>query len=56
MPTGFDKAAQTLGVTVDELMQAVESADGRNLGFAKAADTLGVTEEAQRAALPPPPN
>jgi hypothetical protein len=55
-PEGFDEAAQTLGLSVEELMQVLDAAGGPQLDFAQAATALGVTEETLRAVLPPPPS
>lgn len=54
-PPGFDKAAETLGVTEKVLMKAIDDNGGRKLNIAAAAKTLGVTEEALKQALPKPP-
>ncbi|SFR44329.1 YHYH protein [Yoonia tamlensis] len=55
-PEGFDEAAQTLGRSVEELMQVLDAAGGPQLDFGQAATALGVTEDALRSILPPPPN
>ena len=54
MPPGFEQAARTLGVTAEQLMDALGRAAQRP-DFAAAAAKLGVTEDALRAALPSPP-
>ena len=54
MPPGFARAAETLGVEPEVLMEAVRAAGGPRANLAAAAATLGVTEEALREALPPP--
>lgn len=56
MPPGFDAAAETLGVTGEALMQAINDAGGREANLADVAATLGVDEGALRNALPTPPN
>lgn len=56
MPPDFSQAAEALGVTPDDLMQALGDPRSGPPDLAAAAKTLGVTEEALRAALPPPPN
>lgn len=53
VPPGFEEAAQSLGVSLDALMQAVTAAGGPRLDYVAAAAALGVTEERLRAALPP---
>lgn len=56
MPPDFTQAAEALGVTPDELMQALGDPRSGPPDVAAAAKMLGLTEEALRAALPPPPN
>lgn len=51
-PPGFDKAAETLGVSSDDLFAAMREAGGRNADLSAVAQKLGVSEEALRAALP----
>jgi len=51
-PPGFDKAAETLGVSSEDLFTAMREAGGRNADMAVVAQKLGVSEEALRAALP----
>ncbi|MGA9435934.1 MAG: hypothetical protein WBV62_17020, partial [Roseobacter sp.] len=55
-PPDFSQAADALGVTADDLMQALGDPRSGPPDLAAAAKTLGVTEEALRAAMPPPPN
>lgn len=54
-PPGFEQAAETLGVSPEDLASALMQAGGPPPDFAAAATALGVSEEALRAALPPPP-
>ncbi|MEO9653422.1 YHYH protein [Marinomonas sp.] len=54
-PPGFEEAAQTLGVSVDELFQALNDAGGPNADIGQVAKVLGISEEALTAALPQPP-
>lgn len=54
MPPGFEQAAHTLGVTAEQLANAL-GGPGQQTDFAAAAASLGVTEEALRSALPKPP-
>ena len=49
---GFDQAAETLGVSSDDLLTAMREAGGRNADLSVVAQKLGVSEEALRAALP----
>tara|TARA_R110002096_G_scaffold218059_1_gene406194 strand:- start:501 stop:1070 length:570 start_codon:yes stop_codon:yes gene_type:complete len=56
MPPDFSQAAEALGVTSDDLMQALGDPRSGPPDLAAAAKTLGVTEEALRAALPSPLN
>ena len=51
-PPGFDKAAETLGVSSEDLFAAMREAGGRNADLSAVAQKLGVSEEAVRAALP----
>ncbi|WP_376878290.1 YHYH protein [Albirhodobacter sp. R86504] len=53
-PPGFDTAAEDLGVSVDDLMQAL-GGPGQEPDLAKAAAELGVSEDALRAAMPQRP-
>jgi hypothetical protein len=55
LPPGFSDAADNLGVSEQDLMQAIQDAGGRQLDIAKAAEALGVTQDDLRAALPLPP-
>ncbi len=48
----FTEAAESLGITVDELIAAL----GQPPNVENAAATLGVTVDELRAVLPPPPN
>ena len=54
MPPGMDKAAQTLGVTEQELMQALRSSGTGRPDLEKTAATLGVSVQQLRSALPRP--
>jgi hypothetical protein len=54
MPPGFEQAAHTLGVTAEQLMDALGGAAQRP-DFAAAAAKPGVSEDTLRAALPSPP-
>ncbi|MEE3115673.1 MAG: hypothetical protein VX321_06220, partial [Actinomycetota bacterium] len=51
-PPDFTEAAETLGVTMDELLAALGPPPP---DLEAAAATLGVTVEELQAALPPPP-
>ncbi|MEL6570861.1 MAG: YHYH protein [Pseudomonadota bacterium] len=53
-PPNFDAAAETLGVDVELLRQAMEEAGGRNADLDAVAARLGVSADALRAALPRP--
>lgn len=55
LPPGFDKAAEALGVSYEDLSAAIINNGGRDLDLAAAAKALGVTETALKAALPRPP-
>lgn len=55
-PPGFDKAAEKLGVTQAQLMQAMDEAGGPQADLAKVAKALNVTEAELKAALPQRPN
>lgn len=55
LPPGFDKAAVTLGISTDTLMQALQSSGPGRPDLAIAAQTLGISEDTLRAVLPPPP-
>lgn len=55
LPPGFDKAAEVLGVSYEDLSAAIINNGGRDLDLAAAAKALGVTEAALKAALPRPP-
>jgi len=55
IPSGFDEAAETLGVTTDVLMQALGNPQGGRPDLAAAAKKLGTSEAKLRAVLPPPP-
>ena len=54
MPPGFEEAAQILGVSTEDLMNALKG-NGQRPNIAAAAEKLGVTEKALRSALPQPP-
>lgn len=54
MPPGFEEAAQILGGSTEDLMNALKS-NGQRPNIAAAAEKLGVTEKALRSALPQPP-
>jgi hypothetical protein len=54
MPHGFEEAAQILGVSTEDLMNALKG-NGQRPNIAAAAEKLGVTEKALRSALPQPP-
>jgi hypothetical protein len=56
MPPGFDDAAKSLGVTIEDLMAALGDLQSGRPDLTAAAKTLGITEDALRTALPPPPN
>lgn len=51
----LERAADELGVSVEDLHQAIRQAGGRPPNFAAVAETLGVGEKELRSALPPPP-
>ena len=55
LPPGFDDAAASLGVTPQELMDALGDPRGGRPDLAAAAARLGITENELREALPPPP-
>lgn len=55
MPPGFAEAAAALGVSEEDLVQAVSDAGGRNLDIEKADAALGVTADELRAVLPEAP-
>ncbi|ABG40341.1 hypothetical protein Patl_1820 [Paraglaciecola sp. T6c] len=55
-PPGFDKAAEKLGVTQAQLMQAMDDAGGPQADLAKVAKALNVSEAKLKAALPERPN
>jgi len=48
----FEQAAQTLGVSSEDLRNAMRDAGGRDADMSVVAQKLGVSEEALRAALP----
>lgn len=52
VPPGLEEAAETLGVTVRELLQALRNSGGPPPDLEKAAATLGITVEELRSALP----
>lgn len=54
-PPSFAAAAESLGISEEDLFGAVRKAGGPNLDFALAAKLLNVDEAALRAALPQPP-
>ena len=54
MPPGFEEAAQILGGSTEDLMNALKG-NGQRPNIAAAAEKLGVTEKALRSALPQPP-
>tara|TARA_R110000868_G_scaffold107263_4_gene293441 strand:+ start:62266 stop:63483 length:1218 start_codon:yes stop_codon:yes gene_type:complete len=54
-PPGFDEAATSLGITPQQLMEALGDPRGGRPDLAAAAARLGITESELRAALPPPP-
>ncbi len=54
-PPGIDKAATALGITAEELLQALGDPQGGRPNLAAAAEKLGITEDALRTVLPPPP-
>ena len=56
MPPDFAKAAETLGVTPEELVRALGDPQAGRPDISAAAKTLGITEDALRAALPTPPD
>lgn len=51
-PPNFEEAAAKLGVSSDDLMQALRGAGGRQADLKKVAAALGVSEEQLREALP----
>ncbi|MGO4909728.1 YHYH protein [Pseudorhodobacter sp. W20_MBD10_FR17] len=55
LPPGFDEAATKLGITTEELMQALGGAQGGPPDIAAAAAKLGKTEAELKALLPAPP-
>lgn len=55
MPPGFDAAAETLGVTPEALLRAMDDAGGPGADLAAVAAALGVDEAALRDAQPQPP-
>ena len=56
MPPGFAEAAETLGVTPEELVRALGDPQAGRPDMSAAAKALGITEDALRATLPPPPD
>lgn len=50
----FSAAAETLGISEEDLHAALRASGGPPPNLAKAAETLGITEEALKAALPEP--
>jgi len=48
----LSEAAETLGISEDELLQALRDAGGPPPDLAKAAEALGITEEELKDALP----
>jgi hypothetical protein len=55
LPPGFDEAAAKLGISTDELMQALGNPQGGHPDLAAAAAKLGITEAELQALLPAPP-
>ncbi|ATI42469.1 hypothetical protein CBW24_10940 [Pacificitalea manganoxidans] len=55
MPPGFEQAAETLGVSAEALLEAMEAAGGPSADLAEVAAALGLDEEALRAAMPARP-
>ncbi|MCV2402674.1 YHYH protein [Marinomonas sp. C2222] len=55
IPPGFEEAATKLGITADELFNALNNAGGPNANLAEVAKVLGVSEAELKAALPEPP-
>lgn len=55
MQPNFDATAETLGISVETLMQTLNDAGGRTADLAEVAEILGVDEDALRAAMPSPP-
>jgi hypothetical protein len=55
LPPGFDEAAKKLGITIEELSQALGTPQGGPPDLAAAAAKLGKTEAELRAILPAPP-
>lgn len=56
MPPGFAEAAETLGVTPEELVRALGDPQAGRSDMSAAAKALGITEDVLRATLPPPPD
>lgn len=51
----FSQAAETLGISEEDLHAALRASGGPPPDLAKAAATLGVTEDELKAVLPKPP-
>ncbi len=54
-PPGFDEAAETLGISTDELFQAMQNAGGPRADLTEVAQALGISEAELKAALPERP-
>ena len=54
-PPDFSEAAETLGITEEELHAALRASGGPPPDLAKAAESLGITEDELKAALPERP-